>query len=194
MVKSRFTKILSLLLLAFGGCGALVSEGPFGPPVHSELLSPYAGRWTFDFEKTLAAMKSFGSTDDDIANARRLYSANPGVLKMHEDLTIQGNEAVGNGLPSCEYDFFLVHRHGSKLCGKAWHHEDRFDPGDMSKCYVKLSFIEKNLCLEVDMLEETSSEDPELLSMPPVEGGLSNCEADKQKPKKWMIFVFTRGS
>ena len=65
---------------------------------------------------------------------------------MHNDMKISGNcAAVRSGVPSAEYRLFATHEHGGKVCGKAWHHEDRFDPGDMSKCYVRLSIIDNRM-------------------------------------------------
>ena len=116
---------------------------------------------------------------------------------MHPDLTIKGNVAVGAGLLSSEYRFFGMHTHDSKVCGKAWHHESRFDPGDMSKCYVRLSIAGGDLQLEVNMLDGLPSlNDPDLglESAPPVEGDLSKCDAENQKSANWATYVFTRGS
>ena len=85
-----------------------------------------------------------------------------------------------------------LHAHDSKVCGKAWHHEDRFDPGDMSKCYVRLSVVDGDLHLEVNMLDGLPDvNDPDLLSTPAVEGDLSKCDADKQDSADWATYVFT---
>ena len=48
-------------------------------------------------------------------------------------MVIKGNRAELSGFPAGEYHFFALHTHGQQVCGKAWHHEDRYDPGDMSK-------------------------------------------------------------
>ena len=116
---------------------------------------------------------------------------------MHPDLTIKGNVAVGNGLLSSEYRFFAMHKHDSTVCGKAWHHEDRNDPGDMSKCYVRLRIVGGDLHLEVNMLEGLPDlKDPDLLSNPPVEVDPSKCDAGSaaaRKPGDWATYVFSRG-
>ena len=187
--------ILASLLLA--GCDTNSGSGPLGPPRKSALMAPFAGKWEFNFEKTLAAQKAAGATDDQITQIRQLYEANPVLGKMHPDLTFDGNVAVGSGLLSSEYDFFSMHQHGSKLCGKAWHHEDRHDPGDMSKCYVRLELVDGDLRMEVNMLEDAPDlNDPDLLSDPPVEGDAAKCEVAtkaSKKPGDWGTYVFSRG-
>jgi hypothetical protein len=100
---------------------------------------------------------------------------------------------VGSGLVQSEYDFFAMHRHGSTLCGKAWHHEDRFDPGDMSKCHVRLAIVDGALHLDVAMAEGLPDpQDPDLRGDPPVTGDPSACEAGKLPSKGWTTSVFTR--
>ena len=184
-----------LLGVVVVGCAPSASDGPFGPADYSPLLTPFAGEWVFDFEKTLAVHKAVGVTDEEIAQTRKFYADNPMLGKMHSDLAIEGNVAVGKGIPSCEYRFFGMHEHDSKVCGKAWHHEDRFDPGDMSKCYVRLSIADGNLHLEVNMLDGWPDlNDPDFLSIPAVEGDVSECDADKQNPDEWATYVFTRGT
>jgi hypothetical protein len=117
---------------------------------------------------------------------------------------ITGNQAVGSGIPSEEYDFFAIHQHGNKVRGKAWHHEDRSDPGDMTKCYVRMAMVVNRLQLEV----RTSGRSPDLSdpdmaallaqnqSSPPVDLDTSaKCDADKPANGQWTpwtIAVFTR--
>jgi hypothetical protein len=159
------------------------------------LLSQFAGQWAFEFEKTLAAQKAAGATKEQIARVRKLYAENPALGKMHPDLTVNGDVAVGAGTPSFEYRFFAMHNHDSKVCGKAWHHEDRFDPGDMSKCYVRLSIVGGELHLEVNMpvlYALPAVSDPDLTLTPAVEGDLSKCDASKQKAGDWVTYVFSR--
>lgn len=196
MIPVRNAALL-LLGLAIGptvvGCTTNTSNGPFGAAADSPLLSPFAGQWVFDFDKTLASQKAAGATDEQIAQVRKLYGGGSPLGKMHPDLAIQGDVAVGAGKPSCEYRFFAMHRHDAKICGKAWHHEDRFDPGDMSKCYVRLSLVGGELHLEVNMLEALPDlQDPDLRSSPAVEGDASKCEASAQKATGWVTYVFTR--
>jgi len=188
------TKLLLVLMgVTAIGCTPTSSDGPFGPANASPLLSQFAGRWVFEFDKSLAAQKAAGVTDEQIAQLRKLYTDNPILGKMHPDLTIRGDTAVGAGTPSSEYRFFAMHNHDGKVCGKAWPHEDRFDPGDMSKCYVRLSIVDGDLHLEVNMLDGLPDvNDPDLLSTPAVEGKLSKCDANKQKPRDWAIYVFSR--
>jgi hypothetical protein len=189
---------LFAFLAPLTGCeGDDANQGPFGKPSESALLSPFAGAWVFDFDRTLDAQKAAGASDEELRHLRELRAQNPQVAKMHADLTITGNEAVGSGAPSCEYRFFGLHRHDAKVCGKAWHHEDRFDPGDMSKCYVRLSQLENVLRLEVRMQEESPAlDDPELKSSPPVElDSAAHCDADKPaggKWSEWTTYVFAR--
>jgi hypothetical protein len=149
----RFIGLLILLALLCG-CGADSTGpggGPFGAPAESRLLAPLAGHWDFDFERTLDAQKAGGATEEQINSLRKLYADNPQLLKMHPDMTITGNEAICSGTPTAEYRFFVMHEHDGKLCGKAWHHEDRFDPGDMSKCYVRLKLEGDRLVFELSM-------------------------------------------
>jgi hypothetical protein len=191
--NAAFKPTLLLIGVALIGCTPNSSDGPPGPATDAPLLSQFAGQWVFDFDKTLAAQKAAGSTDDKIAQLRKLYADHPMLGKMHPDLTIKGNVAVGSGTPSSEYRFFAMHNHDSRVCGKAWHHEDRLDPGDMSKCFVRLSVVGGDLRLEVNMLDGLPDvNDPDLLSTPAVEGDVSRCDASKQKAGDWATYVFSR--
>ena len=183
-------------MAGLSGCGADMA-GPFGAPAESRLLSPFAGQWAFDFEKTLDAQKAAGATDKKIEKLRKLYARNPQFGKMHSDMTITGNEAVCSGLPPAEYWFFAMHEHDGKVCGKAWHHEDRFDPGDMSKCYVRLALKDDDLHFEMRMQEGLPDlNDPDLHSSAPAEGGsAAECDADNPAGKdwtEWTTFVFVK--
>jgi hypothetical protein len=186
---------LAGLLAALGGCGG-GAAGPFGAPAESRLLAPLAGRWVFDFEKTLEAQKAGGATDEQIANLRKLYADNPQLRKMHADMTLTGNEAVCSGRPAGEYRFFAMHEHAGKVCGKAWHHEDRFDPGDMSKCYVRLQLDGDRLIFDLKMQEVPDLDDPDLRATPPAEAGsAAACDADHPAGSdwsEWTTFVFVR--
>jgi hypothetical protein len=198
---TRFV-FLQALAAVSTGCGADVAGpggGPFGAPAESRRLAPFAGDWVFDFEKTLDARKAAGAMDDEIEKLRKLYADNPQFGKMHPDMAITGNEAVCSGMPSAEYRFFAMHEHDGTVCGKAWHHEDRFDPGDMSKCYVRLSVQDNYLHFEMKMKEGLPDlSDPDLLSTPPAEGGSAGeCDADKPAGKdwgEWTSFVFAKKS
>jgi hypothetical protein len=117
--------------------------------------------------------------------------------KAHPDLTFTGHIAVGAGLPSAEYRFFDLHQHGDTVCGKAWHHEDRDDPGDMSKCYIQLSLVNGELYLKTKMSESALelndldfTRDPPIIAPPGV-----NCIADaldKENWGEWSTLVFVR--
>jgi hypothetical protein len=198
IVRPSFLLILPLLALA--GCNVeqgLPGEGPFGPPRQSALLAPLAGHWSFDLEKTLAAQKAAGVADEQIEQVRKLYADHPEFGQMHADLDIKGDEAVSSGPLSSEYRFFGMHEHDGKICGKAWHHEDRYDPGDMSKCYVRMELKNGDLHLEQRMKDGLPGvNDPDLHSLPPVESGSSaDCDADQPADNdwsQWSTLVFVR--
>jgi len=180
------------------GCGSnsATDGGPFGPANVSPLLAPYAGKWSFDFEKTLDGHRAAGATDEDIQRIRKLYEDNPQLGKLHPDLTIDGNVAVGAGLPSAEYRFFAMHEHDGVACGKAWHHEDRFDPGDMSKCYIRLALKDDCLYLDVKMKDGFPDlSDPDIETPP--SGSAENCDADDPAGgdwSDWTTYVFSRST
>ena len=97
---------------------------------------------------------------------------------LHADMSINGNVAVLKGSPEGEYFFFAVHPHGQWLCGKAWHHEDRHDPGDMTKCYVRLELKDQDLHLSVRMEDSDNPNDPDLTKLPAAAGSAGTCRAD----------------
>ncbi len=196
-MKTKLRILSSLLVVVvLVGCGLDSDSGPFGTPRASPLMAPLAGKWTFALDKTLDAQKQAGATDEQIAMSRKFHESNPVFGKMHPDMTFEGDQAVGAGLLSSEYRFFGMHTHGSKLCGKAWHHEDRHDPGDMSKCHVRLEVVKGDLYMEVYMQDGLPDlDDPDLRSEPPTEGDAAQCDIDtkaSQKPRDWMTYVFTR--
>lgn len=119
MHTNSLNAILILASFAVAGCGSDSASGPFGAPSASPLMTPLTGTWTFDFDKTLDAQKAAGVSDEQIAQLRKLFADNPALGKMHPDLTFDGNVAIGAGLLSSEYRFFAMHKHGSKICGKA---------------------------------------------------------------------------
>ena len=184
--------------------GGLSDAGPLGKPRPSALLAPFAGTWVFDFDKTVDAQQEAGTTKDEIDRLRKMHAQDPRSGRLHADLVINGNQAVGSGIPSEAYDFFAVHQHGSKVCGKAWHHEDRYDPGDVTKCYFRMAMVEDRLQLEVRMSGRSSDlGDPDLAALvaqnpssPPVDIDTSaKCDAEKPASGQWtpwLIYVFTR--
>jgi hypothetical protein len=184
--------------------GGLSDTRALGKPRPSALLAPFAGTWVFDFDKTTDAHQAAGASKEEIERLRKMYAQDPRLGRLHADLVITGNQAVGSGIPSEEYDFFAIHQHGNKVCGKAWHHEDRNDPGDMTKCYVRMAKVENRLQLEVRMSGGSSDlSDPDIAALlaqnpspPPVDLDTSaKCDADKPASGQWtpwLIYVFTR--
>ena len=196
MHTNSLSAIVILASIAVVGCGSNSASGPFGASSASPLMTPFTGTWMFEFDKTLDAQKAAGVADEQIVQLRKLFADNPALGKIHPDITFDGNAAVGAGLPSSEYRFFGMHKHGLKICGKAWHHEDRHDPGDMSKCYVRLEIAGGELCMEVNMQDGLPDlNDPDLTSEPPAEGDVAKCDVDTKagdKPGDWAMYVFTR--
>jgi len=186
--------LFTLIVAVVVGCAPGSAEGPFGAPEKSKLLLPYAGKWKFDLEKTLAARKMAGVTDEKLESFRKAYTVD--ADPFHVDLTFDGNVAFGSGSFSSEYRFFRIHNHDKKLCGRAWHHEDRFDPGDMSKCYVQLEIVDEAFRLDVYMQEDSYAEnDPDYLNNPPVEGKAEECDfaaAVKKTAHQHAIYMYSR--
>lgn len=166
--------------------------------VRDPLFFSISGRWAFDFEASLRELQSAGATEELVSRTRRFYSENPELGGMHPDMIIDGNVAVCSGEPNAEYRFFSMHRHGHQLCGKALFHEDRFDPGDMSKCYVRMSIHDDELRLEVRMQQQSypDLDDPDLLSFKVVAPEAARrCEADNPSNgswSDWTMYVFRR--
>jgi len=192
--------VWSTMAILLSGCGDSLKssgDGPFGAPGESRLLAPFSGDWSIDFEKTLEAQKAAGVSDENIERLRKLYADNPQFGKMHPDMTIKGDEAVCAGVPAAEYRFFAMHEHDGRVCGKAWHHEDRFDPGDMSKCYVRLKLDDGLLRFEMRMKDGLPDlGDPDLRSTPPADlDSSANCDADAPSGHgctDWSVFIFNR--
>lgn len=199
-VKSSLV-FVGLLFVVLSGCGpgsaTGSASGPIGTPEASTIMAPFDGKWTLDWDKTLAAIRAGGATEEQIESLRRNYANDPSLSTLHPNLTITGNVAMGDGRPSSEYRFFRMHKHGTKTCGMAWHHEDRFDPGDMSKCHVRLEVVGSELRLEVYMHEALPDlNDPDILTPPPVENRPEDCEVEAKttnEPGAWQTYVFRRG-
>jgi hypothetical protein len=206
---------LIAFLAVFEGCGVdrsddgplgagSTDDGPFGKPRRSALLAPFAGSWVFDFDKTIQAQEARGASKEDIERLRKQYEQNPELRKLHADMAITSSQAVCAGVPSAEYDFFGMHQHDGKVCGKAWHHEDRHDAGDMSKCYVRMAMVENRLLMEVKMSERSPDlNDPDLASdlsekrksTPMDIDSAAKCDAEKPAVgtwTSWVIYAFTR--
>jgi hypothetical protein len=186
--------------------------------VEVAILEPFQGKWQFDKEQTLAEWRRQGMSDEEIDNLRELYRSmakievptgvqqalgaagvdpNEAVKSMgtiHPDLTVQGHVAISDGFVSSEYRLFGIHQHDQYLCGKAWHHEDRFDYGDMSKCYVKLAIEGDEFHLQVMMQDGwPENDDPDLREETPILAAPdSACDADAPAPSDWTTYVFVR--
>jgi hypothetical protein len=186
-------------------------------------LERIEGKWEFDQERTFSAWRAEGMPEDEVDRLRESYAdaksmqipdqlqqalraqgIDPGEVqaslgKIHPDMTLDGHVAVCAGMPSAEYRFFGLHEHGTKVCGKAWHHEDRFDPGDMSKCYVRLAVVEDELYFEVRMQDGMPDlDDSDLKGTPSIVADpQSPCDADAPKGSgwpDWKTYVFVRSS
>jgi hypothetical protein len=94
-----------------------------------------------------------------------------------------------------EYRLFAIHQHGPIVCAKAWYHEDRHDPGDMSKCWVRLERVGDEFHFHVKFQDDSADieKDPDLTSMPTLVN-VKDCEVagDKPESKEWTTFVFVR--
>lgn len=196
--------VASLLVVVAAGCGpgggpgapSNPSSGPFGPPDVSTALAPFDGAWVLDHEKTLAAMRAGGAHEGHLEAIRKSFAAGEKETPFHPNLNIVGNVAMGDDHMASEYRFFRIHKHGAKACCVAWHHEDRFDPGDMSKCYVRLELVGAELHMDVFMVElPPAIDDPDLVSGAPIEIDAAECRFDSQTtndPEHWQRLVFRR--
>jgi len=186
------------------------------------LLARFEGEWKFDEERTFKAWQAAGMSDEALAQARaanaqlreamnseqlakeiRQLGLDPKEFQqahgqMHTDLTFAANAATGAGLVKAEYRFFNLHQHGETICGKAWHHEDKDDPGDMSKCYVQLAIKDGELHMKVRMQDgEVDLEDPDFNDPPPIVADSAAEKCDAEKPAgsdwdEWTTLVFVR--
>ena len=178
-----------MLLIAFilSGCG----KNPSGP-ANTPLLTPLQGSWAFDINKTLTLWQAQGKPANQIAMIRSMNAMFP----IHPDMRIKDNTAVLNGVTEGEYYFFALHQHNPWTCGKAWHHEDRHDPGDMSKCYVRLEIKNADLHLSLRILEDPINlNDPDLTNMPITAGNANTCIADSEPDPPWSAwetYIFTK--
>ena len=166
---------------------------PAGPA--SPLMQPFQGRWNFDFDKTVAQWRADGVPEFEVSQLPTIARA----IKIHHDMTIAGDAAVLHGTPEGSYDFFALHPHGRWTCGKAWLHQDRHDPGDMTKCYARLELKDdgRELHLSTRMNEDPPDPaDPETATTPPAAGSAASCAADGEPHPPWTPFrtyVFVRG-
>jgi hypothetical protein len=176
-----------------GGTAGGTPGGASG--VTTPLMQPYQGPWKFDLQKTLALWRVKGIPAAEIAEAKKLSA----VVPVHPDMTITGNGALFTGSPLGSYDFFALHQHNQWVCGKAWHHEDRNDPGDMDKYYTRLELTEdgRELRLSTRVEEDAANPtDPDVTNMPPTAGSATTCGADAAPAAQWSswrTYVFVRG-
>src|SRR5690348_13502566 len=163
---------IAAMLIALIGCNRAPAPpppaggggGPFGPPVMTPIMQPFQGAWRFSLAKTLALWQADGVPAAEIAQAKTLATSFP----LHPDMTITGDTAVLSPLPLVgEYRFFALHPHNQWVCGKAWHHEDRNDPGDMDKYLTRQKRDAGDLHFSFRVPEDAADpNDPELTKMP----------------------------
>lgn len=179
--------ILAMLLIV-SGCDEGTGLKATGT---TPLMDPFQGTWHVDQQKTLAWWENHGVPTTQIAQAQQLTAAMP----LHPDLKVQGTTVVLPGVVEGEYAVFALHRHGSVSCGKAWHHEDRHDPGDMSKCYVRFDLSGKELHFSIRADENSADpSDPDIMNLPAT-APAGSCAADSAKDppwSPWQTYIFTR--
>jgi hypothetical protein len=164
-----------------GGAGA----GPFGAAnTNVPIMKPFDGDWRFSAAKTLAQWQADGVPAGEIAEAKKLAQSFP----LHPDMSLTGDTAVLSAAPLVgEYKFFALHPHGPWVCGKGWHHEDRNDPGDMSKVLARLQLNDAGDLLLALRLEDNAptQNDPDLTNMPVTAGSAQTCGADTAPEPPW---------
>lgn len=96
-----------------------------------------------------------------------------------------------------QYWLFALHSHDGNVCGKAWHHEDPSDDGDMIKCYVKVNLVNNELHVRVRMQDGLPAwNDPD--SMVRRRSGpiaAQSCDADQPAGADWLewtTYAFAR--
>jgi hypothetical protein len=157
-------------------------------------MQPFGGPWRFNLAKTLAQWQADGVPAAEIAQAKTIAAQFP----LHADMTLTGDTALLSPLPLVgEYKFFALHPHNGWVCGKAWNHEDRNDPGDMSKCLarLKLDNADLHLALRSDA-NAADPKDPDVTTMPVLAGSATTCTADAVADPPWTpwrTYVFDRG-
>jgi len=176
------------------GCGKRPSQGQVA---NVPILVPYQGNWHVDEKKTIALWLSQGESQAEIND--HLAMIRKQGLPLHLDLHIQGNVAVEpwgairHGVEG-EYLFFALHAEGPGVCGKAWHHENRADPGNhISKPYIRLQIKDGDLWFSDRDKEDVDPTDPELINTPITAGSAATCIADKlpQEWTPWLTYIFT---
>lgn len=119
------------------------------------------------------------------------------AFPVHADMNIQNDTALLPGTVAGSYQFFALHAHNQWACGKAWHHEDVNDPGDMDKYLVRLELRDADLHLSVRTHDSAADPaDPDVTNMPLTANSASNCPADAGPTppwSPWRTYVFVRG-
>lgn len=208
-----------MLLVTIVGCGSRADgpdDGAFGRHIDVKLLEPFQGEWTIDEPRTFDVWRRQGKGDaveqtkemrkrfaemkekkSAVARgAMKLAGIDAALNRLHPDLSITGDTFVGrNGFLSQEYRLFAIHQHGAIVCAKAWFHEDRHDPGDMSKCWLRLERVGDDFHFHVKFQGDDvdTEKDPDLTSMPTLVDA-KNCEVagEKLESKEWTTYVFVR--
>lgn len=158
------------------------------------ILAPFQGKWIVSVSKTLANWQSAGTPADEIEAAKKMAGAFP----LHPDMDLRDNIAVLSSVVEGEYLFFALHQHKQWVCGKAWHHEDRNDPGDMDKYRVRLELQGSDLLLSIRVSEDSADiSDRDVLNTPLLADSEATCDADKLSESNWSpwrTYVFERPS
>lgn len=199
-------RLLAAVLMVLGtltsiGCGDGGDRGgrrdAWGDGVSASLLETLAGAWTCNVPATLAAREAAGVPAEEIARLREFIEKNPGVQRLHGDITIRGDLSISVvGRPMSTYRCFSLHRHGQQFCGKALHDKDHFGPGHTRKCYVRLELVNGRLHFRSRMQDgPIDLDDPDLKETLAVEGDATHCTADKPTGgdwSEWELLVFDR--
>ncbi len=182
----HYLLLLALALLV--GCDSRTAE-------IEAVLAPYQGDWQFSLSNTIQRWMADGVPQDQIDVIRE--SAD-GRHALHPNLRLRRNFAVLPGDGEGSYEFYALHQHAGVLCGKAWHHEDRHDPGDMSKCVVRLELRGAELHLSVRMqVDPPDPSDQEIIHMPLAGGAAESCAVDDLPTSEWSpweTYVFQRAT
>jgi hypothetical protein len=175
---------VTLLVVAAGCDVADSNSGPFGSPQPSKLLQPFAGVWVCDDDATIKLDQEAGASEAQLKGYELARKINGG--KLHSDITITGNCIHYGDALNAEYYLFGLHQHGDYACGKAWHHEDRHDPGDMSKCYVRLKLKGDLLYLETKMQDGNPElSDGDIDTQKIEAGSAATCTAEMPPGEDW---------
>ncbi len=162
------------------------------PTTPATILQPFQGNWKLSTPKTLAAWKAANVPAAEITQSQTLASTFP----LHPDMSIKSDTAILAGKIEGSYQFFALHPHNQWVCGKAWHHEDRHDPGDMDKYLVRLEIRDADLYLSVRIHDDAADpSDPDVTNMPLTAGSAATCTADKNPTppwSPWRTYVFER--